>query len=308
MRLFISVVAVSVAIARCVRTDNLPKTRPLGPGLVSARPMALSPSPMRAQTCALGVLLVVTSGADAARPGVGGLVKAMKAVLEPSRPSIRKMTVVISAQDGEATRWVAGQARKQFKDGNRILIAILAPADQKGAAYLLRELPKQGNDEEWLYVPTVRRVRKLLPVESFRAFLESDFTLSDLGFVNLRSTYKLLREEKRGDVRAYKIEEIPGAPQAKWYYSRIVTWLAADSTLPLERDFYDPSNTLWKVETFEQVTDINGTPTPLRIRMQDKEEGGSTEIDVSEVRYDVDVPDSLFDPAHLRDAAGSPLW
>jgi hypothetical protein len=263
---------------------------------------------MRFQAFALGVFLVATSPAVAARPDVVTLVRAMKAALEPSRPSIRKMTVVISAQDGEATRWVAGQARKQFKDGNRILIAILAPADQRGTAYLLRELPKQANDEEWLYVPALRRVRKLLPIESFRAFLESDFTLVDLGFVNLRSSYKLLGEEKRGDVRAYKIQEIPSAPQAKWYYSRIVTWLGADSSLPLERDFYDLASTLWKVETFEQVTDINGVPTPLRIRMQDKQEGGSTEIDVSEVRYDVDVPDSLFDPVRLRDAAASPVW
>ena len=145
-------------------------------------------------------------------------------------------------------------------------------------------------------------------VEGFRAFLESDFTLADLGFVSLRSHYKLLGEEGRGGPRAYKIQEMPGAPQAKWYYSRILAWIAADSHLPLERDFYDPSNTLWKVETFEQVTDIDGVLTPLRLRMEDKEQGGSTEIDVSEVRYDIDIPDSLFDPAHLREAAASSLW
>ena len=87
-----------------------------------------------------------------------------------------------------------------------------------------------------------------------------------------------------------------------------MTWIAADSHLPVERDFYDPSNTLWKVETFEQVTDIDGVPTPLRLRMVDKHEGGSTEINVSEVRYDIDIPDSLFDRAHLREAAASPIW
>ena len=154
----------------------------------------------------------------------------------------------------------------------------------------------------------MRRVRKIVPVESLRAFLDSDFTLSDMGFVNLRAKYAFLREGRRAGVRAYEIQEGPGGEQGTWYYSRIVTWLAADSSLPLERDFYDPSNTLWKVETFEKVTDVDGVPTPLRIHMEDRQEGGSTAIAVSDVHYDVDVPDALFDPARLRDAAASPVW
>ena len=263
---------------------------------------------MRVRVCALGLLFLATSAAAATRRDAATLMRGMKAVLEPSRPSVRKITVTISAQDGEATRFVAGEAREHAADGSRILIAILAPADQKGAAYLLREVPKQANDEEWVYVPAVRRVRKIVPVESLHAFLDSDFTLADLGFVSLRSTYKLLGEGKHGDVRAHEIQEVPAGVQGKWYYSRIVTWLADDSSLPLERDFYDPSNTLWKVETFEQVRDVDGTPTPLRMRMEDKQQGGSTEIDVSDVRYGADVPDSLFDPAHLHEAAAAPLW
>jgi outer membrane lipoprotein-sorting protein len=42
--------------------------------------------------------------------------------------------------------------------------------------------------------------------------------------------------------------------------------------------------------------------------MENKQEGGHTEIDVSDLRYDVDIPDSLFDPMHLREAAAWPGW
>jgi hypothetical protein len=262
---------------------------------------------MRTHAVTLTLLLSVAP-AVAAPPDVGDLVRVMRTVLEPSRPSVRKMAITISAESGEATKWVAGQARKPSPDGDRILVAILAPADQKGAAYLLREVPNQANDEEWVYLPVVRRVRKILPLESFRSFLDSDFTLWDLGLVDVRATYTFLREETRDDVHAYVIQEVPLGALRTWYYSRVVTWLAADSSLPLERDFHDPAGVLWKVETFQQVTTVNGVPTPLALRMEDRQSGGSTDIVVSDVRYDVDLPDALFDPAHLRDAAASPLW
>jgi Outer membrane lipoprotein-sorting protein len=137
------------------------------------------------------------------------------------------------------------------------------------------------------------------PVEGHQAFLSSDFTYADLGMVDLHSSFKLLGEEQKNGVRAYKIEEVP---RSNWYYSRIVDWVDASSSFPLERDFYDPSNTLWKVETFEQVTAIDGVPTVLKRRMEDRQAGGNTVIDTSEVRYGADVPDSLFDSSRLPQA------
>lgn len=257
---------------------------------------------------AVVALLLSAVRAVGAPPDVGELVRVMRTVLEPSRPSVRKMAVTISAETGEATQWIAGQARKPSPDGDRILVAILSPADQKGTAYLLREVPKQPHDEEWVWLPAVRRVRKILPVESSRSFLDSDFTLWDLGLVDVRATYTFLREETHDDVRAFVIQEVPAGAQGTWYYSRVVTWLAADSSMPLERQFFDPAGVLWKVEKIQQVTTINGAATPLKLRMEDRQTGSSTDITVSDVRYDVDLPDALFDPAHLRDAAASPLW
>jgi hypothetical protein len=104
---------------------------------------------------------------------------------------------------------------------------------------------------------------------------------------------------------AYKVQETPSQP---WDYSRIVTWVAADSSLPLQRDYYAPSNRLWRIERFEEIKRIDGVPTPLWISMEDLQAGSSSKIEVSDVRYDVDVPDTLFDPGRLAEAAASPVW
>jgi hypothetical protein len=148
-------------------------------------------------------------------------------------------------------------------------------------------------------------VRKIVPLDGQEAFLGSDFTYYDLGIVDRHAQHRLLGEETHDGVRAYRVEEIP---RSRWYYSRLVTWVAVESGFPIEREFYDPAGQLWKVERFEQITAIDGVPTVLRMRMEDRLQQGSTVIDVSGVRYGADVPDALFEPAALPDTAAAPIW
>ncbi len=69
--------------------------------------------------------------------------------------------------------------------------------------------------------------------------------------------------------------------------------------LPRHRDYYDVADRLWKTEIYEDVTSIDGVPTPLRIRMEDKQAGTSTEIQVRNLRSDAQLPEEIFDPLRL---------
>lgn len=250
------------------------------------------------------VLAVFPVKALAAPPDVLTLMKQMKEVFEPLHPSIRKVDISISAGK-EKIQWVAGQARKELPDGKRLLMVMLAPESVKGMVYLIAE-PKDKPTTMWTYLPALHRVRGLVPVDAYEHFLGTDFTYADLGFVRLHEQYRFLGEEEHAGGRAYKVEEL--VPQERAYYSRVITWVAADSLLPQQRDYYDVAGTLWKTELFEQVAVIDGIPTPLRIRMQDVQQKTSTELNVSEVRYNVDIPDALFDPEGLPQVAAHPLW
>ena len=59
---------------------------------------------------------------------------------------------------------------------------------------------------------------------------------------------------------------------------------------------------------FDSITDIDGSPTVLHVLMKDVQAQTSTDLAVSEVRYDVDVPDSIFDPMKMGQLADHPLW
>jgi hypothetical protein len=259
--------------------------------------------PWRGWLAALAVLVALPAVA-AGTPDAATIAKRMKAALEPRRPSVRTITIDVSAEQGEATRWIAGQARKARGDGNAIVTVMLSPEGARGIALLVHEQPG-ADSAEWIYLPAVRRVRKLVPVQRHQSFMNTDFTYADFGFVTPSRSYRLRGTEVVDGRKTWKLEEVP---HDQWYYSRILTWVAADDWLPVRREFYDPAGMLWKVEHDLESSVIDGVPTPLDVRVDEIPQGGSSELKVTGVRYDVDVPDDLFEPSHLPETIHSPLW
>ena len=238
-----------------------------------------------------------------AQEPVMDVVKKMKEVFEPVRPSTRKVELTMTS-GGETLKWVAREALKQFPDGKRMVMVMLEPNEVKGNAYIMWE-PKDKPSAVWTYMPVLRRVRELLGVDAYDHFLGTDFTYADLGFVRLHPDYRLLGEEDHRGKKTYKIEE--SVPKERAYYSRVITWVSKDSMLPVQRDYYDVAGTLWKSEVFEEEK-IDGVPTPIRIQMKDLLSKSSTELHMNDIRYNVEVPDALFDPVNLPTAANSPVW
>ena len=262
---------------------------------------------MRAIFALLAASVVAASPVAAqAPPDAKTLVKQMKEAFEPARPSTRK--VIVSVTDlGQTLQFEGRVARKQLPDGKRQVIVMTAPLDVRGTAMMIVE-PKDPSKPSvmWLYSPVIRRVRKLVPIEAYDHFLDTDFTYADLGYVRLHDRYKLLGEADVKGVKAYKVEE--KIPREEWYYSRVITYITAGNKLPLQRDYYDPAGALWKTEVFNRITDIDGVPTVLHAEMKDVQAQTATELTISEVRYDVDVPDAIFDPMKLGQLADHPLW
>lgn len=258
---------------------------------------------MRTLLVALVLAAAVGGPAGAADPpDIGTLVSRMKAALEPPKSSVRRVNLTISAEDGGTTQWSIAQARKTVDGQGRILNVLLAPPGSRGIASLIIDGPRA---ETALYVPLVRRVRTLFPRDGYEAVFGSDFTYFDLGFVRRQDTYSRLAAEQRNGRDAWRIEQILAS---SWYYSKIVSWIDQASMLPIERDYYSPAGDLWKVETFDKVVTIDGQPVALRVTMRDTQTGGTSVIDVSNLRFGVDLPDTLFQRAGLPGAVNSPIW
>jgi hypothetical protein len=214
----------------------------------------------------------------------------------------RKVTFTV--KDGEQITggWVARGAHKKFNGETRSLMVIVEPKSLKGTGYVFwRENSKTIS--QWVYYPATRRVRRLSRLTIYESFLGTDFTYADFGFQAPGGTYRLLGEETYAGAKALKIENIP---RETWYYSKIVSWISADTFLPIKHDYYDSTGSLWKTKLIENIVIVNNVPMPFRVRMIDVQRNRSTEIIISDVCYDVEyLSKEDFDPEKLPTATTS---
>jgi hypothetical protein len=243
-------------------------------------------------------------------PDTDNLLRRTKEAIEPKGPSLRRIDLSVknrSAYTGghEAVEKTAGLAVKDFPDGKRMLLVMLEPDDVRGMAFLIQER-KDQTDVMWVYLPSIRRVREIKGIDQYERFLGTDFTYADLGFIKLHEQTRLLGQEERNGREVYKIRE--KMPEELLYYSKVITWVSADSMLPIERDYYDPAGGLMKREMFKDASIVDGVPTAFRIVMKDVEQGTSTELNTSQVDYDVTLPDKLFDPNQLPRVGTHGIW
>ncbi len=235
----------------------------------------------------------------AASEDAASVMSSVNAAMHPAASSTRAIEVTVTAPDNTAVKWVGRQATKRFADGNRSITVLLGPEGVRGFAILVHER-KDAGDDVWMYIPPVRRVRKLEYLGGVRTFLGTDFSYDDFGFFSLEGrTFSKVDQGQRNKVAATAIQEKTTQPGL---YSRVVTWVADETHLPVEREYFDSAGELWKTEFFEEVQKIQGHPTTTHIRMENKQEGGSSELRVSDVRYDVELPDALFDSTTLAEA------
>ena len=254
----------------------------------------------------VAVIVAVAPAAGQSPPDAKTLVKQMKEAFEPARPSTRKVAVSVN-DSGRTVRFVGWVARKTVAGGRRQVIVMTEPPDVRGTALLMIEPQDASKPPSMsLYSPIIRRIRKLVPIDTYTHFLDTDFTYADLGYVRVHDRYKLVGEADVNGMRVYKVEE--KVPHDEWYYSRVITYIAESGKLPLRRDYYDAAGALWKTETFDTITTIDGVPTVLHAVMKDVQAGTSTDLAISEVRYDVDVPDAVVDPQKLPQLADNPVW
>lgn len=245
------------------------------------------------------------ASAIAASPDVKTIVKAMKRGLQGPDDAVRIMNLKVISNGSTATEWKIVQANGDANDAHWILTVVLAPPSARGIAFLDKEEMKATSTIKYAYLPATKRVLEFSPVQGYDPFFATDFSYQDLGFVLLGGGgEKLAGAETRNGKKVYKLEDHPiNNP----YYSKVISYVATDSLLPVERDFYDHAGRTFKTERCTIET-VDGLPTITKIVMNNVNSGGSSEIDVTKVIRNKPAPADIFDPKRLPEVVDHPFW
>ena len=141
-------------------------------------------------------------------------------------------------------------------DGDRTLFVFDRPRDVKGTAFLVHA-HKEESDEQWLYLPALKRVKRISSSNKSGSFMGSEFSYEDLGAAEVEKyTYRFLRDEPCGDLECAVIERIPVDDDSG--YSRQLVWLDREELRTIQIQFFDRRDEHLKtmvVEGYEKYLD-----------------------------------------------------
>jgi len=175
------------------------------------------------------------------------------------------------------------------------------PADVRQMTFMVWKYPEK-NDDRWLYVPSIKLVRRIAANDKNSGFVGSDFTYEDVsGREVAEDTYTLKGEEALNGKPTYVVESTP-RDEKSTYYSRKVSWIDKETFLPLKEEYYDKRGNLSKRFTADKIESIQGKATIMQRSMANVQNGHRTLVIFEKVNYNVGLKEDIFSERYLRNA------
>ncbi|MCF7804767.1 MAG: outer membrane lipoprotein-sorting protein [Candidatus Marinimicrobia bacterium] len=208
-----------------------------------------------------------------------------------------EMTMTLINRRGDKLERVL-DVKKQGEDKSYLLF--LSPSDVKNTAFL--NLSHDNRDDEmYLYLPALRKVRRIASSSKHKNFMGSDFTYADMGDRDINDyTYEMIDREARIDgENLYRIEGTAKHPRDVGY-SKLKFWIRKDIFLPVKIEYYDLSGDMLKVQTNEQFKQIEQYWLATHIEMNNVQTNHRTILGMEDIEVDVDLPDMTWTERNLR--------
>jgi outer membrane lipoprotein-sorting protein len=186
-------------------------------------------------------------------------------------------------------------------DGDKSMSIFDQPADVKGTAMLTYSHGLEP-DDQWLYLPAIKRVKRISSRNKSGPFMGSEFAFEDLGSQEIEKySYKLLREEACGDMQCYVLERVPAYKYSG--YKRQHVWVDKEAYRLIKADFYDRKNELLKTLSSADYQQFLGHYwRPGKMEMMNHQNGKSTTLLWTDYAFKTGLSNNDFKSQTLKRA------
>lgn len=186
------------------------------------------------------------------------------------------------------------QFKKDLGDIEKSIMFFLTPADVKNTSFMNWSYDDDSkSDDQWIYLPALKKTKRISSDSKSDYFMGSDFTYDDLGDRNLDDdTHKLLREENINDKECYVVESV--SKDEDYMYSKTITWIRKDIFVGVKKEFYDEDEELLKILTIKKVEEISGFWIITNSEMKNVQKNHQTSMILSNVKINSGVSASKF--------------
>jgi hypothetical protein len=188
--------------------------------------------------------------------------------------------------------------------GDRLLLRFTAPNDINGTAFLVWERPG-AEDERFLFLPALGRVRRIAGAERQESFVGTDFTYEDIGGRALSDyTYRFVDEHaswKGSDGTAHpawRLQSLANDPDAR--YPRVASLVRKDNFVVVGAELFDRRQERAKEYRVTKLERIQGIWTALDTVMESLIDRTRTELSITSAKYNVGLDERDFSRRELE--------
>lgn len=213
-----------------------------------------------------------------------------------------EMNMVLRNKQGqESVREIRMKSLEVENDGDKSLSVFDKPRDVKGTAFLSFSHPV-GADDQWLYLPALKRVKRIASRNKSGPFMGSEFAYEDLSSFEVEKyTYKFLRDEACEGGTCYVVEQYPVDKNSG--YTRRVVWLDHDEYRVWKIDFYDRKDSPLKTLTYHGYNEYQSKHwRPDMMKMVNHQTGKSTDLSWISYQFNTGLTDNDFNKNTLKRA------
>lgn len=197
--------------------------------------------------------------------------------------------------------------RKYFGKEKRSVLFFHGPKKLKDTGFLTHDFPEADKeDDQWLYLPALKKVRRISASDRGDYFLGTDFTYDDMkneSRINPEDfDSKTLREEVVDGHKTFVIEEIPvsDAIAKELGASKRLVWVDAERWIPRRIETWDIKGNPKRTVTMHEIKEVQGIWTTHRIEAKNHKTKHATSFIFSDITYNEELSDNTFAKNTLR--------
>lgn len=221
--------------------------------------------------------------------------------------SVMDMEMILVDKNGnQRERFIRSFSRDMNQDDTQSIMFFTAPADVKNTGFLSYDYNDERDDDQWLYLPALKKTKRIASSNKDNKFMGSDFTYADMSKRKLENyDYKLLKEaEVRGN-KVWVVEAVPKTEKElkETGYTKSIAFVRQDNYVVVRSVAWVKKGGYLKFMDVKKLSQIDGIWTPVEIVMTTKKNNNivhSTVMYSKNVHYNQDMGDDLFTTRRLE--------
>jgi hypothetical protein len=209
---------------------------------------------------------------------------------------------IISAKGEERVRTISTATRK-FGEVSKMMMKFIEPADVRGTTLLVFD-NENKDDDMWIYMPALRKTRRIVSSEKGKNFMGSEFTNADMSKPNSDEfNYKMLGEETIDEKPCWKIESTCKTEtlEEQYGFSKRLTYIDKTNSLTYKIEYYDLNNELVRVENLKEYKkQSNGSYFAFYMEMKNVQNNRRSIMTIDKFQVGSLLPEAQFSPAMIE--------